>query len=148
MAYKLLLYSVDQTTRIHGQVQPGDTKSWHEISRPQVHGYDLLDAAFLDPLKFVSIADEKVARVFEAPREFVDTVQNLRVAEFSTDVVSSSSIYRVCVLNIKTVRKAACCYGSSLGAVKQSCQRRYVSSSQRIIMVLMTIYVSGGGHLI
>ncbi len=54
-----------------------------------MHGYDLLDAAFLDPLKFVSIADEKVARVFEAPREFVDTVQHLHVAEFSTDVVSS-----------------------------------------------------------
>ncbi|KAI0092834.1 quinon protein alcohol dehydrogenase-like superfamily [Irpex rosettiformis] len=81
----LISAGVDQTTRIHGQVQSGSSKSWHEISRPQVHGYDLLDAAFLDPLKFVSIADEKVARVFEAPREFIETVQNLHVAELSTD---------------------------------------------------------------
>lgn len=31
-------------------------------------------------MSFVSIADEKVARVFEAPREFIDLVNNLGVA--------------------------------------------------------------------
>lgn len=67
-------------------------KVWHEIARPQVHGYDLLDAAFLDPLKFVSIADEKVARVFEAPREFLETVQNLRVADVASDPVRAPAL--------------------------------------------------------
>ncbi|KAI0347302.1 WD40 repeat-like protein [Trametopsis cervina] len=83
----LISIGLDQTTRIHGDVHLADAgvKVWHELSRPQVHGYDLLDAAFLDPLKFVSIADEKVARVFEAPREFVDTVKNLQGAQVSTD---------------------------------------------------------------
>lgn len=82
--------SVDQTTRIHGEAstEPGSSsKSWHEIGRPQVHGYDLLGVAFLDPLRFVSIADEKVARVFEAPQEFVDVVQNLDVADLKEAVV-------------------------------------------------------------
>ncbi|KIP12875.1 hypothetical protein PHLGIDRAFT_61192 [Phlebiopsis gigantea 11061_1 CR5-6] len=75
--------SLDQTMRIHGETSIGEdkpSKSWHEISRPQVHGYDLISIAFVDALHFVSIADEKVARVFEAPQEFVDIVRNLNVA--------------------------------------------------------------------
>ncbi|KAI0699397.1 WD40 repeat-like protein [Cytidiella melzeri] len=81
----LISAGVDQTTRIHGEVHSLGTTTWHELSRPQVHGYDVLDAAFLDALKFVSIADEKVARVFEAPREFIDTVHNLHVADLQID---------------------------------------------------------------
>ncbi|CAE6466835.1 unnamed protein product [Rhizoctonia solani] len=38
--------SQDQTTRIHGPV--GASRTWHELARPQVHGYDLTDAAFLE----------------------------------------------------------------------------------------------------
>ncbi|KAH9938447.1 WD40-repeat-containing domain protein [Fomitopsis serialis] len=60
--------SLDQTTRIHaGYLLGGPTTSlnstWHEVGRPQVHGYDLVGVASLDALRFVSIADEKVARV-------------------------------------------------------------------------------------
>ncbi|KII94803.1 hypothetical protein PLICRDRAFT_33611 [Plicaturopsis crispa FD-325 SS-3] len=82
--------SVDQTTRIHGAIpvtsKDGTTAPvWHEIGRPQVHGYDLLGVGFLDALKFVSIADEKVARVFEAPHNFVDVVNGLAVAELNVD---------------------------------------------------------------
>lgn len=79
--------SLDQTTRIHAEVAlPGDAtkRAWHEIARPQVHGYDLLGVAFVDALHFVSIADEKVARVFAAPQEFVDVVRNLGVADMQT----------------------------------------------------------------
>lgn len=81
--------SLDQTTRIHGAILSADpyNPKWHELSRPQIHGYDLLDAAFIEPLKFVSIADEKVARVFEAPRGFVDLVEALGVAKFSESEV-------------------------------------------------------------
>ncbi|KAF8679466.1 WD40 repeat-like protein [Rhizoctonia solani] len=39
--------SQDQTTRIHGPV--GASRTWHELARPQVHGYDLTDAAFVGP---------------------------------------------------------------------------------------------------
>ena len=83
---------MDQTTRIHGAIPtegPGGASVpvWHEIARPQVHGYDLVGAVFLDPLRFVSIADEKVARVFEAPREFVETVNNLNIARLDSGEV-------------------------------------------------------------
>jgi elongator complex protein 2 len=65
----------------------GTILSWHELSRPQVHGYDLLGVTFLDALKFVSIADEKVARVFEAPRSFVNVVEGLGVAKIAASDV-------------------------------------------------------------
>ncbi|KAF8897476.1 WD40-repeat-containing domain protein [Infundibulicybe gibba] len=86
----LISAGVDQTTRIHGPVSPLPTTSasaeiipiWHELARPQVHGYDLLDAVFIDRLRFASIADEKVMRVFEASRGFVELAQGLGVAEF------------------------------------------------------------------
>lgn len=58
-----------------------------------MHGYDLIGAAFLDPLRFVSIADEKVARVFEAPREFVDVVSNLHIADLDSGEVQIALIY-------------------------------------------------------
>jgi hypothetical protein len=45
----------------------------------------MLGAVFLGPLKFVSIADEKVARVFEAPRGFVDLAEKLGVATFTEE---------------------------------------------------------------
>jgi hypothetical protein len=42
---------------------------------------------FLDTLKFVSIADEKVARVFEAPKAFVQLAKNLQVMGIDIDEV-------------------------------------------------------------
>ena len=85
---------IDQTTRIHAALLTNkDDKepmlSWHEVSRPQVHGYDLLGVVSLDPLRFVSIADEKVARVFRAPRSFVNTIKGLDVADPEVDEVRS-----------------------------------------------------------
>jgi hypothetical protein len=63
--------------------------SWHEVGRPQVHGYDLLGVVSLDPLRFVSIADEKVARVFGAPRSFVTTLRGLGIVDLEVDEVKS-----------------------------------------------------------
>ena len=85
-----VFFSLDQSTRIHGEVhdkEPPGAPTWHEIGRPQVHGYDLLRVSFLDSLRFISIADEKVARVFEAPREFVEVVNSLKIAEINVDAV-------------------------------------------------------------
>ncbi|GLB33740.1 putative WD40 repeat-like protein [Lyophyllum shimeji] len=81
----LLSAGLDQTTRIHGAIpSPGlKNPTWHELSRPQVHGYDLLDVAFINPLQFASIADEKVVRVFAAPGGFVELAEQLGVAKFS-----------------------------------------------------------------
>lgn len=84
---------VDRTTRIFGELYHSDESQheWHEIARPQVHGYDMTDAVFLDSLKFVSIADEKVVRVFEAPRNFVQLAKTLDVAYFAESEVRSSA---------------------------------------------------------
>lgn len=93
LAFTQPAYRVDQTTRIFGELYHSDEskRTWHEIARPQIHGYDLLDAVFLDPLKFVSIADEKVVRVFEAPRNFVQLAKMLDVAYLAESEVRSSA---------------------------------------------------------
>ncbi|KAF8528873.1 WD40-repeat-containing domain protein [Hysterangium stoloniferum] len=80
----LLSTGLDQTTRIHSPCRGPSSSgivSWHEIARPQVHGYDVVGAEFLSPLRFVSIADEKVARVFDAPRNFVTMVNSLGMTQ-------------------------------------------------------------------
>ena len=61
--------------------------SWHEIARPQVHGYDVLNVVFIDSLKFASISDEKVMRIFDAPRGFVELSERLGVAHFAEEKV-------------------------------------------------------------
>lgn len=83
--------SLDQTTRIHGAtpIRDSTTSSWHELSRPQVHGYDLLGVTFVDALRFVSIADEKVTRVFDAPVGFINVIEGLGVEKFTSDEVRS-----------------------------------------------------------
>lgn len=70
-----------QTTRIfapwfnEGCLTNGD--SWHEIARPQVHGHDINCITIVQGRGnhcFVSGAEEKVARVFEAPLSFLKTL--------------------------------------------------------------------------
>ncbi|KAK4104961.1 WD40 repeat-like protein [Parathielavia hyrcaniae] len=65
----LLSTGSDQTTRLHAQ-WAADTsfQSWHEMSRPQIHGYDLNCISTLGPSSFVSGADEKLMRVFTEPK--------------------------------------------------------------------------------
>lgn len=63
----LLTTSTDQTTRLHAQWQQSLGRSWHEFSRPQIHGYDLNCVSTINDSSFVSGADEKLLRVFEEP---------------------------------------------------------------------------------
>ncbi|KAG0709563.1 WD40-repeat-containing domain protein [Suillus ampliporus] len=81
----LISVGLDQTTRIHGAITSSapELSIWHELSRPQVHGYDIMGAAWLGPWTFASVADEKVARVFEAPRNFVEEVRVLGVRDLA-----------------------------------------------------------------
>jgi hypothetical protein len=54
---------------------------------------------FIDPLKFASIADEKVMRIFDAPRGFIELSKRLGVAQFAEEkvfeVVSYLEIFNV-----------------------------------------------------
>ncbi|KAJ2655258.1 Elongator subunit elp2 [Coemansia sp. RSA 1200] len=72
----LLSASLDQTTRLHAPCVRPDQQAqerprWLEIARPQIHGYDMRCAAFVSGLLYVSGADEKVVRVFQATQQFV-----------------------------------------------------------------------------
>ncbi|KAM3928945.1 elongator complex protein 2 [Leptodactylus fuscus] len=70
----IITVGTDQTTRLFapwkrsGQMQV----TWHEIARPQVHGYDMQCIAMVGRFQFVSGADEKVLRVFSATRNFIE----------------------------------------------------------------------------
>lgn len=72
-----------QTSRIfapwRSKTYIGDKITWHEIARPQVHGHDINCVAIIKGKgnhRFVSGADEKVARVFEAPLSFLKTLNH------------------------------------------------------------------------
>jgi elongator complex protein 2 len=71
----LLSTSSDQTTRLHAKWKK--TNTWHEMSRPQIHGYDLNCIDSLGQSQFVSGADEKLLRVFNEPRAVAELLQDL-----------------------------------------------------------------------
>lgn len=70
----IITTSTDQTTRLFAPWKKKNQSqvTWHEIARPQIHGYNLKCLAMIDRFQFVSGADEKVLRVFSAPRNFVE----------------------------------------------------------------------------
>jgi WD40 repeat protein len=96
----LLTVGLDQTTRLWAQV-PTDAVSsysslrWMEVGRPQVHGYDLTSIVCIGGLesedgeprhRFVSGADEKVLRVFDAPASTLRLLSSLkRTCDFVRD---------------------------------------------------------------
>ena len=63
--------SKDQTTRIFSL---DSNSNYREIARPQIHGYDIKCIAIelndLNNFELISGADEKVIRVFQAPKQF------------------------------------------------------------------------------
>lgn len=66
-----------------------DCDSWHEIARPQIHGHDINCVTIIQGKgnhRYVSGADEKVARVFEAPLSFLKTL-NHATSQTSTEDV-------------------------------------------------------------
>lgn len=71
----LLSTSSDQTTRLHAEWTRSNLQSWHEFSRPQIHGYDLNCIDLLGSHQFVSGADEKLLRVFDEPRAIADMLE-------------------------------------------------------------------------
>ncbi len=64
----LLSTSSDQTTRLHASWKHNTNNTWHEMARPQIHGYDLNCIDSLGGSQFVSGADEKLMRVFDEPK--------------------------------------------------------------------------------
>ncbi|XP_057757735.1 elongator complex protein 2 [Arachis stenosperma] len=97
----IMAVSHDQTARIYApwKVEASLKKGefWHEIARPQVHGHDINCMAVVHGKgnhRFVSGADEKVARVFEAPLSFLKTLNNASLQKncSSDDVLTDVQI--------------------------------------------------------
>ncbi|KAI9369792.1 6-phosphofructo-2-kinase-domain-containing protein [Aspergillus egyptiacus] len=80
----LLSTGADQTTRLHAPWMRDDRKSWHEFSRPQIHGYDLNCIDTLGPDRFVSGAEEKLLRVFNEPKPIAQLLERLSGVTQST----------------------------------------------------------------
>ncbi|XP_058832263.1 elongator complex protein 2-like [Topomyia yanbarensis] len=75
----LVTVSADQTTRVHAcwKRSDSDEVTWHEIARPQVHGYDMQCLCLLSRYRFASGAEEKIVRIFQAPGNFVENFRQL-----------------------------------------------------------------------
>ncbi|PHH79051.1 hypothetical protein CDD82_2700 [Ophiocordyceps australis] len=88
--------SLDQTTRLHGQWA---ASTWHELARPQIHGYDINCIGWLGPRHLVSGADEKLMRVFAQPRAVARLLSRLAgrepVDEPLHDALDSSAALHV-----------------------------------------------------
>lgn len=104
-----LLYtvSVDQTTRVHSECrrEPSDRPVWHELARPQVHGYDMQSITVLSRYSFASAAEEKIVRIFHAPGNFVKNLRRICSMSYSDDVEGNN------ILNCKlwTNNGQECC---------------------------------------
>lgn len=69
----ILTTSLDKTTRLFAPYQ----NSWYEVSRPQIHGYEMICISPLDSGLFISGGDEKILRVFKATKVIANLLNNL-----------------------------------------------------------------------
>lgn len=89
----LITASADQTTRIHAPWKDNLEDLWHEIARPQIHGYDMTCLTMLAPDIYVSGADEKVVRIFTATSTFKNQLKSLaNVEDFKSVKAYSAAV--------------------------------------------------------
>ncbi|KAL1959991.1 hypothetical protein VTO42DRAFT_659 [Malbranchea cinnamomea] len=104
----LLSTSSDQTTRLHAKWNHDGYQTWHEFSRPQIHGYDLNCISSLGSARFVSGADEKLLRVFNETKAISQLLENLSGLKQDSDVeLAEAANIPVLGLSNKVVDDAA-----------------------------------------
>ncbi|KAK5129697.1 Elongator subunit elp2 [Cryomyces antarcticus] len=81
----LLSTSSDQTTRLYAEWKRDGKQSWHEFSRPQIHGYDINCIDSIGNAQFISGADEKLLRVFDKPGAVAGLLNRLCGIQTATD---------------------------------------------------------------
>jgi elongator complex protein 2 len=74
---QLMSTSSDQTTRLFAEWKRDDLQTWHEMARPQIHGYDLNCLDAIGKTQFISGADEKLLRVFNKPKAVANLLNQL-----------------------------------------------------------------------
>lgn len=80
-----MVTSLDQTTRLYAPWIRDQMTTWHEISRPQIHGYDMICCDNITKTKFVSGGDEKILRVFELTESIRQHLKSLGGIEINDD---------------------------------------------------------------
>lgn len=104
-----LTASLDRTARLFGEhVRRSELTTWHELARPQTHGYDIMCASWLDNLSFASAADEKVSRVFAAPQGFVQSAKRLGAvrSERSGNATAAVKSHNILAISLPTAAHA------------------------------------------
>ncbi|KAH9829206.1 elongator complex protein 2-like [Teratosphaeria destructans] len=99
----LISTSADQTTRLFAEWKKDETISWHEFSRPQIHGYDLNCIDALGPNQFISGADEKLLRVFDKPKAIDNLLSKLSGTETTVEGEADAANIPVLGLSNKAI---------------------------------------------
>ncbi len=75
--------------------------SWHEIGRPQIHGYEMKCLAFIgsNQQRIVSGADEKILRVFDAPKNFLENFARITKINVDQDIQVNKEKKLIFILN-------------------------------------------------
>ncbi|CCE61556.1 hypothetical protein TPHA_0A04810 [Tetrapisispora phaffii CBS 4417] len=87
----LLATSLDQTTRLFAPWKLDNNnverkvKTWHEFSRPQIHGYDMVCVEPISETRFVSGGDEKILRSFDLPKGVSDIITKFVDIKFTSE---------------------------------------------------------------
>ena len=102
----LLTTSSDQTTRLFSEWKRGERSSWHEFSRPQIHGYDLNCIDAVTDTQFVSGADEKLLRVFDEPKGVAEMLDKLCQIQASNAELPDAANIPVLGLSNKAIQAA------------------------------------------
>jgi len=95
--------STDQTTKVHAPYKEDFKELWHEIARPQIHGYDMACLAMLTPYMYASGAEEKVVRIFESTSGFRERLRLLAdVEDFEIRMAPSATVSSLGLMNKAT----------------------------------------------
>ncbi|KAL3233046.1 Elongator complex protein 2 [Nakaseomyces bracarensis] len=102
----LLSTSLDQTTRLYAPWRFDNNKqvrneiTWHEFSRPQIHGYDMICVEPISDVRFVSGGDEKIMRSFDLPRGVADLLNKFVGLDVGTSAEAMPEAASVPVLGL------------------------------------------------
>ncbi|KAL6440407.1 hypothetical protein ACFW04_003145 [Cataglyphis niger] len=89
----LITASTDQTTKVHAPWKDDLKELWHEIARPQIHGYDMTCLVMLAPYMYASGAEEKVVRIFAATSAFKKRLRQLaNVEDFKSTAAHGATV--------------------------------------------------------
>lgn len=139
---KILSCSLDKTTRLWSSLDwKENNKTWMEKERPQTHGYEIKAICSISENSFISISDEKIARVFSSSKNIVE-VPPLGLSNKETErkesvnYTSEEQIRKLTLWkeNIKIYAHknnfSCCCLSSDKKLFASSCESKNIETSE------------------